>query len=149
MRIFLAAFAMFCAGPAFATGGFDCDADDAKASIWLNALTTRGMGFPVLRFDGTVELKDASVAADLRSVKFDGSHLPQYWAEDGELRLFVYRERTGDAPYGHIQLIVRAKFDENDDLAGRYDLEVVDMTGVTDGEAKTVRIEGDISCVLG
>jgi hypothetical protein len=149
-RMLLAATAALIAvAPAHTTGGFGCSASDADVSFDLDALTTRGMGFPVLTFDGSGEIRNESIAPDLRQIAFETRHLAQYWAEDEELKLFVYREREGELPYGHIQLIVRTKWTDDGGATGRYDLQVLDMTGDTTGDGKALSIQGDVSCVFG
>lgn len=147
MRSILVALALCLASPAHATGGFGCEVDDANAKIDVYAMTTRGMGFPVQRIDGTVDLRGAALGDDLRVTRLDAWSLPQYWAEDDELRFFAYLERTGE-PHGYVKLIVRTRFDEADDLVGRYEIEALDMRSPSSAEDGTIRIEGDITCML-
>jgi hypothetical protein len=134
--------------PALATGAFGCSASDAEVTLELDALTTRGMGMPVLTFDGSGEIRNDAIAPDLRQIAFQRKHLAQYWATDRELKMFLYREREGE-PHGYVQLVVRASWGDDGDVTGRYDLEVFDMTGDTSGAGKTLSFQGDVSCVFG
>lgn len=145
MRMLFTAIAMLCASPAMATGGFGCEADDDKATVTLEALATHGMGSPILRFRGLVELKNADVAADLRSTEFEG--LAQYWSHDDELRLLAYKERNSTTEFGSVQLVVKTKFEDDGDLVGRYSVEITDVDQKT-AENRSVMIEGDITCML-
>jgi len=133
---------------ALATGGFGCEARDAAARIEISASTTRGMGFPVLSIDGSVELKGIAFGDDLRSTRFDAWSMLQYWVEDDELRFVAYIERHAE-PHAYIKLVVRTKFDERDELVGRYEIEALDMAHPTGDEDGAVRMEGEIACVLG
>lgn len=136
-------------GEAGASAGFGCDAKDGKASFLFEAGVTRGMGFPVFNFKGKASVKTKIVAADLRTMTFDGAHLAQYWAEDGQLNLVIYREREGSGPHGYMQIIIRTRLNADDMLVGSYDLEAMDMTGVTSGEGKTFKAKGKVECMFG
>jgi len=108
---------------------------------------TRGMGSPVFNFRGTVEIKSKDVAADLRTVEFDGAHLAQYWSEDDQLNLVIYREREGDKPHGYVQIVIRTKGDE-EGLNGRYDLTVFDGVDDATPEGKTYTASGKVECMV-
>ncbi|MBX3574647.1 MAG: hypothetical protein KF694_20045 [Mesorhizobium sp.] len=108
---------------------------------------TRGMGSPVFNFRGTVEIKSKDVAADLRKVEFDGAHLAQYWSEDDQLNLVIYREREGDKPHGYVQIIIRTKGDE-EGLNGGYELTVFDGVDNATPEGKTYTAGGEVECIV-
>ena len=51
--------------PAFASGGVHCSADADGVTIDVGGGVTRGMGGPLFSFEGTLDIADKSVAADL------------------------------------------------------------------------------------
>jgi len=132
---------------AHASGGFGCDADDKNVSFLFESGVTRGMGSPVFNFRGAVEIKAKEVAADLRNVEFDGAHLAQYWSEDGQLNLVIYREREGDKPHGYVQVVIRTKGDE-EGMKGRYELTVFDGVDDETPEGRTFSATGKVECIM-
>jgi len=134
--------------PAAASGGLGCEAKDNKVEFSVSAGVTRGMGSPIFSFDGKVDIKDKSVAADLRQTAFQMDHVAQYWLDGKELRLDLYREREGDKPHGYVELVLYTKA-LGDELgyAGRYELIVYD--GVDDtSEAKEAKFSGKVECTV-
>lgn len=132
---------------AHASGGFGCDADDGNVSFLFESGMTRGMGSPVFNFRGTAEVKAKEIAADLRKTAFDGAHLAQYWSEDGQLNLVIYREREGDKPHGYVQIVIRTQGDE-EGLRGSYDLTVFDGVDDATPEGKTYSAKGKVECMM-
>ncbi len=132
---------------AAASGGFGCDAKDGKVEFLFESGMTRGMGSPVFNFRGSVDIKSKDVAADLRQMEFDGGHLAQYWSEDGQLNLVIYREREGDKPHGYVQVVIRTKGDE-EGLRGRYELTVFDGVNDATPEGKTYTAGGKVECMV-
>jgi hypothetical protein len=132
---------------AHASGGFGCDAEDKNVSFLFESGVTRGMGSPVFNFRGKAEIKSKEVAADLRTTEFDGAHLAQYWSEDGQLNLVIYREREGDKPHGYVQFVIRTKGDE-EGHSGRYELTVFDGVDDATPEGKTYSASGKVECIL-
>ncbi|MDP3896566.1 MAG: hypothetical protein Q8Q62_07810 [Mesorhizobium sp.] len=132
---------------AHASGGFGCDADDKNVSFLFESGVTRGMGSPVFNFRGNVEIKAKEVAADLRRLEFDGAHLAQYWSEDGQLNLVIYREREGDKPHGYVQVVIRTKGDE-EGLSGSYELTAFDGVNDATPEGRTYSASGKVECIM-
>lgn len=137
---------LFMTGPAAASGGFSCRAEDESASISLHGGVTRGMGSPVFSLRGGIETRGGEVAGDLRNTRFERTHLAQYWLDGSQLRLVLYRERDGGKPHGYAELTVTTTAQEDGAFAGSYRLEMFDMTGATSGEGRTARFEGEIIC---
>ena len=130
-----------------ASGGFGCDAKDENVEFLFESGVTRGMGSPVFNFRGTVEIKAKEVADDLRNMEFDGAHLAQYWSEDGQLNLVIYREREGDKPHGYVQVVIRTKGDE-EGLNGGYELTVFDGVDDATPEGKSYTASGKVECIM-
>lgn len=130
-----------------ASGGFGCDAKDKNVEFLFESGVTRGMGSPVFNFRGSVEITSKDVAADLRHMEFDGAHLAQYWSEDGQLNLVIYREREGDKPHGYVQIVIRTKGDE-EGLNGSYELTVFDGVDDATPEGKTYTAGGKVECMV-
>jgi hypothetical protein len=142
----LATVAMsFVAMPAVASGGLSCESEGGAATIVVESGVTRGMGSPVFNFRASVDIDDLSVAADLRMLEFDDEHLAQYWLDGEELKMVIYRERTGDAPHGYVEIVMRTTAGEEGSYDGSYALTVFDVTG---GEGKTVTLDGSVSCFV-
>lgn len=134
--------------PAAASGGLDCTAKDKKVEFELNGGVTRGMGSPIFSFQGTVTINDKSVAADLRETSFSMEHVAQYWLDDKDLRLDLYRERSGDKPHGYVELVLytRPQGDEGE-YKGTYEVVVYD--GVADNaEARQAKFKGEVGCFV-
>lgn len=134
--------------PAAASGGIGCTAEDKKVVFEVNAGVTRGMGSPIFSFDGKVEVKDNSVAADLRKTEFKMDHVAQYWLDGKDLRLDLYREREGDKAHGYVELVLytKPKGDEGE-YAGTYEISVYDTVG-EGAEAKEAKFKGKVGCFV-
>jgi hypothetical protein len=133
---------------ASASGGLSCTVDDANLAFLVEAGVTRGMGGPVFALEGEAELRDAGVAEDLRRTAFGREHLAQYWLDGQELRLLLYRERSGEAPFGSVEIVVLTKMSEEGLYDGRYQFSISDMTGDMTGEGRSWDLEGAVSCFV-
>jgi len=136
--------------PAFASGGINCSADAGGVTFDVGGDVTHGMGGPLFSFEGTVEIADKAVAADLGKTAFAREHVAQYWLDGEELRLLLYREREGDKPHGYVELTILTKARPGDEgegfYDGRYELTVFDMTDENGGEGVTAKRDGEVAC---
>ena len=136
--------------PAFASGGVHCSADAGGVMIDTGGGVTRGMGGPLFSFEGTLDVADNGVAADLAKTEFAREHVAQYWLDGDDLRLLLYREREGDKAHGYVELTIVTKARPGDDGEGFYDgtyvLTVFDATDDNGGEGVTVTRDGEIVC---
>lgn len=117
-------------------------------NLTIESGVTRGMGSPVFNFRGEITISDKSVAEDLRTVTFDGSHLAQYWLDGEELRMVLYRERGADKPHGYVEVTVRTKSGDEGDYVGQYAVTVYDMDGAAGGEGKILNYNGRTTCLV-
>lgn len=150
MKLGLAALALglalLCgAGPASASGGLSCQADDDKVALSIESGVTRGMGGPVFNFRAQATVKSNDIAEDLRATSFEQKHLPQYWFGDGELRMVLYREREGDKPHGYVEITVSTN-EAEESYEGMYSLSVFDVPA--SGGQKELKAEGPLSCFV-
>ena len=136
------------ATPALASGGFSCEADDAAAKFTIEAGLSRGAGNGLFNFRGELELRDKDVAEDFRKSVFEPANLMQHWIDGKDLRLEVYRERSGDKPFAELTLLIEAVLVEEGSYAGPYSLRLMDMTGDTSSEGRTITIEGKATCFV-
>jgi hypothetical protein len=147
--LFLLLTALTCQ-PAFASGGVHCSADAEGVTIDAGGGVTRGMGGPLFSFEGTLDIADKSLAADLATTAFAREHVAQYWLDGDDLRLLLYRERKGDKAHGYVELMIETKARPGDDGEGLYDgtyeVTVFDATHDNGGEGTTVKREGEIVC---
>lgn len=136
--------------PALASGGLHCTADGEGVSFDVGGGVTHGMGGPLFSFEGTLEIADKAIAADLARTGFAREHVAQYWLDGEDLRLLLYREREGDKAHGYVELTIETKARGGDDgegfYDGRYALSVFDTTNENGGEGVSVEREGDVTC---
>ncbi|MFK8249986.1 hypothetical protein [Ancylobacter terrae] len=131
------------AGPALASGGFDCSASDGKVKLAVSGGVSRGLGGRPFNVEGTLEVLKAKVAADFRKVAFTGDDLAQNWLDGRELRLRLYRERAGDTPHGYVEIAIVTRAKDELDFAGTYTVEVYEADTGSDGK---VTIKGKVAC---
>lgn len=136
------------AAPVAATGSVDCNFSDENLTFEGEATVSYGFGESFARFAGKLEIRAKSAPDDLRKLDFDLEHLAQRWLYGNDLKLRLYRERSGEAPHASIELVVEAKraAKDNNDYRGTY---VLNMSQVVGGEEKTLTIRGGAKCLAG
>ena len=149
-KTIMAMMAVLACQPAFASGGVHCSADADGVTFEVGGGASRGMGAALFSFEGKLDVAGQDIAADLGRMSFAREHVAQYWLDDEDLRLLLYREREGDKPHGYVELTIVTKARPGDDgegmYDGRYTLAVFDMTEENGGEGVTVEREGDVEC---
>ena len=134
------------APPALASGGLSCEGTGKQASLRLEGGVTRGMGGPLFSFNGSAQIAAKGVAADLRKISFDRENVPQYWLDGKELRLLLYRERSGDRPHGYVEVTILAKAaGDEGEFKGSYALTAFDTTGERERRHEA---EGRLTCFV-
>ena len=147
MRPILAFFALLASTVlASASGGIDCAANDTDVEFSLHGGITRGMGSPIFALDARVAVNDRAFSNDLRSKDFKAEHVAQYWLDDKDLRLVVYRERAGDKPHGYVELVIysRAAGDEIS-YDGTYELTIYDVVS-DNSDPREAKFAGKVGC---
>lgn len=129
---------------AFASGGIWCSADDAAVKFQLDAGVTNGLGSPTFNFRGDLEILGRPVGDDLRKTVFENSDLTQYWLDDRDLRLLVYREHEVSKMFNSVELTILTKAKEEGVYDGQYTLAVYD--NAADADHKSVDLTGKVSC---
>lgn len=138
---------LLASGPALATGGFQCSADDASISFQASSALGRGMGSPIINLEAKVQPKIAGTPGDLRDIDMS-QKLVHSWMAGEDIRLHFYMEREGDKPHGGVELVVMAKA-TGDEISyeGTYDLTVFFTEPPADGiEAKYLKATGKVAC---
>lgn len=126
---------------ASATGGFDCQIEDANLSFWVSGTISHGMGGAILGYQAEADLKADLVPEALRKPDLSAG-LVHHWLDHPELRLHFYAETTGEDPYASFDLILKAEATEEELVyAGGYVLSIFD--GDT-GEVFT--LTGKVAC---
>ena len=148
MRAITCIAMLMLATPALASGGFSCEADDAAAKFTIEAGLSRGAGNGLFNFRGELELRGKDVAEDFRKSVFEPANLMQHWIDGKDLRLELYRERSGDKPFAELTLLIEAVLVEEGSYAGPYSLRLMDMTGDTSGEGRTITLDGKTTCFV-
>lgn len=144
MRILLALPLMLCSlSPAIASGGLWCDVDDDKVKIAINSGMTRGMGAPLFNFEASIEIKDQTVADDVRTTKY--GHATQYWLDGETLNLLLYWERE-EGEFASVEATVTTSYeDEEGSYDGDYAITVYGA-GKPAADDEPLRYSGKISC---
>lgn len=135
------------AAPARATGSLDCKIDDNAVKLTASAIIPHGMGSPTLDFKADLMVSDQAIAEDLRIVSFDAGNRPQYWNDGEEVRMVLYKERTGAGPFGSVELSIRTRAPDGDDSivqSGIFKLSIFDAA--TGGNGDTKEITGAVTC---
>jgi hypothetical protein len=152
-RIFLViatlAAAMFGPVPAHATGGLNCDVDDANIVFSVSSAVGRGMGGPIVNLTAAADIKLKGTPADLAKIDLSKG-LVHSWLEAPDVRLHFYSERAGEKPHGYVELVIKtvAKDDEGT-TEGDYALTVFYMEPPADkGEGATLTANGKVSCFV-
>jgi hypothetical protein len=137
--------------PAYATGNFLCEADDASLRFSAESTFSHGLGEVFMGFKAEGSVRVAGAPKDLADLKFDAAQLAHHWFAGRALNLHLYREREGEAPHGYVEIIVETRQSEDDEtaFAGNYGLVVYEVGTSTEGEGKTWRAEGKVSCSVG
>ncbi|MCO5158914.1 MAG: hypothetical protein M9945_19630 [Aquamicrobium sp.] len=133
-------------GAAVAAGGISCAVEDDGVVLSLEGGVTYGMGGALFNFAGQAGLRSEKITGDLRASSFGREHVAQYWFDDRELKLRLYREREGDAPHGYVEIVLETIADRDGSYRGDYAVTVYDMTEAANGEAATEEISGAIAC---
>ena len=106
------AFATF-STPAFATGGFDCEIDDANLKLNVEGGYSYSLpGFFNVR--GELALPAGAAPKGLEKVTITPEMLGHHWFYNRELRLFLHAETEGDLPFGAIDLVVMTAGDADE-----------------------------------
>lgn len=123
------------ATPAAAMGGAWCDADDAKATVSVQAALTRAAG-AVVTFEGKLAVKGEKPLAAV----FGRDDLAQFWFDGTEMRFLLYREADDTSA---IEVEIRASAGEEENYAGEYRIR---LHAVADGESVVTEQAGPVSC---
>ncbi|AZN97534.1 hypothetical protein EJ066_09675 [Mesorhizobium sp. M9A.F.Ca.ET.002.03.1.2] len=147
--IFCVTTLLLSAGSAFATGGIWCSAEDAAVKFQVEAGVTRGMGGPTFNFRGDLEVLGRPIGDDLRKTVFEDSNLTQYWLDDKELRLLVYREHEVANTYSSVELTILTEAGEESEEGaydGRYSLAIYEGAADTGDDGTPAALTGKVSC---
>lgn len=134
---------------AFATGGFSCTIDDKNLSFTADAALGAGMGAPILNLRAQSDVKLKNTPEDL--VKLDLSKsLVHSWVDSPDFKLYFYSEREGDKPHGYVEIVINAKYnDDEGDAKGNYQLTVHYTEKPADAvEGRYLKAKGKISCFV-
>jgi hypothetical protein len=149
--VLLAAW-MGAAGVAQASAGFSCSVEDKALKVGVEGAFSRGVGEGVINFAGKLEVLAKATPDDLRNVDLEREHLTQTWINGRDLKLRMYRERTGNAlPHGYVELVMETRQSARDELeyAGTYVLTVHHLASEQDSEGKTFTARGKARCSAG
>jgi hypothetical protein len=139
------------AGAAQATAGFSCSIEDMTLKVSVEGAFSRGVGEGVINFGGKLEVLAKAAPEDLRSLDLERENLTQTWINGRDLKLRMYRERTGSMPHGYVELVVETRQTARDELeyAGTYVLTVHHLASEQDSEGKTFTARGKMRCSAG
>jgi hypothetical protein len=98
-----------------------------------------------VRFRGKLDIRAKDDLGDLRALDLDLEHLTQRWFYGNDLKLRLYRGRSGEGPHASVELVVEAKRAslDNNEYPGSYVLNISHLVG---GEEKTLTLRGRAEC---
>jgi hypothetical protein len=142
---------MGAAGAAQASAGFSYGIEDNVLKLSVEGAFSRGIGEGVINFGGKLEVLAKATPDDLRNLDLERENLTQTWINGRDLKLRMYRERTGSAPHGYVELVVETRQSARDELeyAGTYVLTVHHLTTEQDSEGRTFTVRGKARCSAG
>ena len=151
MRTIIAvSFLLLYTASAHASASLSCEAGDKAVNLALEAGLSRGLGDDFFSFKGELDILAPGVPKDFRKVAFENDHLTQRWLDNRNLKLRIYRERTGE-PHGYVDIVIEAwPRKESDDIAfrGGYVLTIFDIPKAG-ADGKTTVLKGRIACSAG
>lgn len=132
-------------GPAAASSGMVCNIDDQSVKFRADSAFSGGPG-SLINFGATLELRLTGAPADFRTLKFDGSGVPQNWVDGDEIKLEVYFERP-DGPFGSVRLAIETAAIDEGTYRGRYALTILNAQSEEDSDMQIVETNGEASCL--
>jgi hypothetical protein len=149
--LWLFALSALMAQPAHATASLACSIADRSLHLDLQSAVGRGAGEVISNVRGELQSKLKDIPDDLRKVEFENSHLTQSWLYGRDLRLRLYRERSGEGQHGYVELIIQTRRTGKDDEAphvGTYEIEVY-FIPTAGSEGRTLKARGRAKCLVG
>lgn len=130
-------------GPAQASGGFWCKAEDQTLTFSVKASAPRSGG-PLVSLESTLQVLDKAALKELRAFRFKREDLTQHWLdgrEGGSLKLRFQRQGSAKASFEELRLIVDAPSTDEGRLEGRYALTILRR-----GAPDPFEASGSVSC---
>lgn len=132
-----------------AAGGMLCSAEGGQAGIELQAGVARDVGSRLFGMKIVTKVDDAGLPGELQDVVFDDEHQRQFWFDEAEFRLMLYRELRAK-PYAAAQLTLHTKAatrgEDGANYVGRYSLILSDGRDSPAGQAKEFTFSGAMEC---
>jgi hypothetical protein len=140
----IVALAVLAPGPALASGGLWCDADDASIKLDIESGMTRGMGSPFFSFKAGSEIKDKRVLPEFQTLDLSAK-LVHSWVY-GETKLYFYHEVEKENAIYSLDIIIESKPlpDSDGEEEGTY--KVIAYGPAPEGEDGRIELTGKISC---
>lgn len=135
---------------AFATGGLDCEINDANLDFHYEALFSYSANSPLFQSRAKFEARHPKTDPALKTLDASSLRLIQQWYEDKDLKLQFYAETEGGKqPFASVKLTIRTvASDDEISYAGKYRLEI--QPAVVDGQDSEMIVrEGDVACSAG
>jgi hypothetical protein len=143
MRNPVALAVLLLAGPAQASGGFWCKAEDQTLTFSVRASAPRSGG-RLLSLESTLQVLDKAAPKELRAFRFKREDLTQHWLdgrEGGSVKLRFQRQGSAMASFEELRLIVDAPAIDESSFEGRYALTILRR-----GAADPFEASGSVSC---
>jgi hypothetical protein len=134
---------------AHASAGMSCEASDKAVKLAIEAGISRGVGDDFFSFKGELDILAPGAPKDFRKIVFEKDNLTQRWLDSRNLKLRIYRERTGE-PHGHVDIVIEAwpRKDEELEYRGGYVLTIFDIPKAG-ADGKTTTLKGRVTCSAG
>ncbi len=146
----IAAFVcLLAATPALATGGLSCDIDDPNLKLHVEA----GYSYSIpglIGVSGSMQPLVGEIPDQLRKIDVTAATLREHWTEGPDIRLLVYQETSGDAPFGSVKLVIITTQSPDDELTftGVYRMELF-LAESTEGADNQISRTGSVLCQSG
>jgi hypothetical protein len=143
MRNPVALAVLLLAGPAQASGGFWCKAEDQTLTFSVRASAPRSGG-RLLSLESTLQVLDKAAPKELRAFRFKREDLTQHWLdgrEGGSVKLRFQRQGSAMASFAEVSLIIDAPAIDEGNFEGRYALTILRR-----GAADPFEASGSVSC---
>lgn len=146
--VWAASLCLWTAAPVHASSGFACSIADKTLALTVEGVFSRGAGEGVMNFGGRLEVLAKAAPEDFRSLDLERENLTQAWIYGRDMKLRIYRERTGNTPHGYVELVLETRQSKRDEpeYAGTFLLTVFHMASEQSGEGKTFTSRGKVTC---
>jgi hypothetical protein len=132
-------------GPAAASGGLGCEAEDQSLKFAAESGVSRGMGGAFFNLKASLDIAMEGVPDDLKALTLDEA-LVHSWLDGDELKLQFYVERQ-EGDFASVDFVVETAMVEEGEYRGGYALTIF-AARPGEPEAETRVVAGEVVCFV-